>query len=59
MNKLRIEKRAQILHCIVEGNSLRATARLLSTHEYAFSTATTFVSAQIYNDSATVVFLRV
>lgn len=31
MNKLSIEKRAQILHCIVEGNSLRATARLTDT----------------------------
>jgi IS1 family transposase len=31
MNKLSTEKRAQILHCIVEGNSLRATARLTDT----------------------------
>lgn len=31
MNKLSTEKRAQILHCIVEGNSLRATARLTNT----------------------------
>jgi IS1 family transposase len=31
MNRLSIEKRAQILHCIVEGNSLRATARLTDT----------------------------
>ena len=31
MNKLGTEKRAQILHCIVEGNSLRATARLTNT----------------------------
>jgi hypothetical protein len=31
MNKLNTEKRAQILHCIVEGNSLRATARLNDT----------------------------
>jgi len=28
MNKLNVEKRAQVLHRIVEGNSLRATARL-------------------------------
>lgn len=28
MNKLSTDKRIQILHCIVEGNSLRATARL-------------------------------
>src|SRR5271170_3889280 len=31
MNKLSTEKRAQILNCIVEGNSLRATARLTDT----------------------------
>ncbi len=31
MNKLSTEKRAQILHCIVEGNSLRATSRLTDT----------------------------
>jgi IS1 family transposase len=28
MNKLQTEKRAQILNCLVEGNSIRATARL-------------------------------
>src|SRR5438552_2839646 len=28
MNKLQIEKRARILHCLCEGNSIRATARL-------------------------------
>jgi hypothetical protein len=28
MNKLPAEKRTQILHLLVEGNSLRATARL-------------------------------
>lgn len=28
MNKLKTDKRAQILNCLVEGNSLRATARL-------------------------------
>jgi len=28
MNKLDIRKRAQILHCLCEGNSIRATARL-------------------------------
>lgn len=28
MNKLTISKRAQIIHLLVEGNSLRATARL-------------------------------
>lgn len=28
MNKLQSEKREQILHCLVEGNSIRATARL-------------------------------
>lgn len=28
MNKLDIKKRAQILHMLVEGNSLRATARM-------------------------------
>jgi len=31
MNKLSTEKRVQILHCLVEGNSLRATARLTNT----------------------------
>jgi hypothetical protein len=31
MNKLSTEKRAQILHGIVEANSLRATARLTDT----------------------------
>jgi IS1 family transposase len=29
MNKLSTEKRVQILHCLVEGNSIRATARLV------------------------------
>ncbi len=28
MNKLSTEKRAQIIHCLVEGNSIRATSRL-------------------------------
>ncbi len=28
MNKLQTDKRAQILHCLCEGNSMRATARL-------------------------------
>lgn len=31
MNKLSTEKRMQILHCLVEGNSIRATARLTDT----------------------------
>jgi IS1 family transposase len=31
MNKLSTEKRAQILHCLVEGNSINATARLTGT----------------------------
>jgi hypothetical protein len=31
MNKLSTEKRTQILHCMVKGNSLRATARLTDT----------------------------
>ena len=30
MNKLSTEKRAQILHCLVEGNSIRATSRLMN-----------------------------
>ncbi len=29
MNKLKTDKRAQILHCLCEGNSMRATARLV------------------------------
>jgi hypothetical protein len=28
MNKLSIEKRAQVLRCLVEGNSIRAASRL-------------------------------
>ena len=28
MNKLSIEKRAQIINCLVEGNSLRSTSRM-------------------------------
>jgi len=35
MNKLSIEKRAQIIGCLVEGNSLRATARIC---DVAFNT---------------------
>jgi IS1 family transposase len=31
MNKLSTEKRVQILRCLVEGNSIRATARLVDT----------------------------
>jgi hypothetical protein len=31
MNKLNTEKRVQILHCLVEGNSIRATSRLTDT----------------------------
>jgi hypothetical protein len=31
MNKLNTERRARILHCIVEGNTLRPTARLTDT----------------------------
>jgi IS1 family transposase len=31
MNKLSIQKRAQIIGCLVEGNSLRATARMTDT----------------------------
>ena len=29
MNQLKVDKRAQIIRCLVEGNSLRATARLV------------------------------
>ena len=35
MNQLSIEKRAQIISCLVEGNSLRATARIC---DVAFNT---------------------
>src|SRR5882672_5749011 len=31
MNKLGAEKRVQILRCLVEGNSIRATARMTDT----------------------------
>lgn len=31
MNRLSIEKRTQIIHCLVEGNSIRATARITDT----------------------------
>ncbi len=31
MNQLSIEKRAKIIHCLVEGNSIRSTARLTDT----------------------------
>jgi IS1 family transposase len=40
MNKLSKEKRAQILGCLVEGNSLRATARMC---DVAFNTVLKFV----------------
>ena len=44
MNKLPAEKRAQILHLLVEGNSLRATARLA---DVSFNT-----TAKLFVDSA-------
>jgi len=31
MNRLSIEDRAKILSCLVEGNSIRATARMTNT----------------------------
>ncbi|MGD0815962.1 MAG: IS1 family transposase [Verrucomicrobiota bacterium] len=31
MNQLSIEKRAKIIHCLVEGNSIRSTARITDT----------------------------
>jgi IS1 family transposase len=40
MNKLSIEKRTQILSCLVEGNSLRATARMC---DVAFNTVLKFI----------------
>jgi len=40
MNKLSKEKRAQILGCLVEGNSIRATARMC---DVAFNTVLKFV----------------
>lgn len=40
MNKLSREKRAQILGCLVEGNSIRATARMC---DVAFNTVLKFV----------------
>jgi len=40
MNKLSTEKRTQILNCLVEGNSLRATARMC---DVAFNTVLKFI----------------
>lgn len=40
MNKLSTEKRAQIIGCLVEGNSLRATARMC---DVAFNTVLKFI----------------
>lgn len=40
MNKLSKEKRAQIIGCLVEGNSLRATARMC---DVAFNTVLKFI----------------
>jgi len=40
MNKLSAEKRAQILGCLVEGNSIRATARIC---DVAFNPVLKFV----------------
>ena len=52
MNKLSTEKRVQLLSCLVEGNSIRATARMTGV---AFNTALRFVSeagraCSIYQD---------
>jgi len=52
MNKLSTEKRVQILSCLVEGNSIRATARMTGV---AFNTVLKFVSeagraCSIYQD---------
>src|SRR5450759_3968297 len=44
MNKLPAEKRAQIIHLLVEGNSLRATARLA---DVSFNT-----TAKLFVDTA-------
>lgn len=40
MNKLSNEKRAKIIGCIVEGNSIRATARIC---DVAFNTVLKFI----------------
>lgn len=40
MNKLNTEKRAQMVSCLVEGNSIRATARMC---DVAFNTVLKFV----------------
>ena len=32
MNRTSLERRTQIIHCLVEGNSIRATERLTGTH---------------------------
>jgi len=40
MNKLSTAKRVQILKCLVEGNSLRATARMC---DVAFNTVLKFI----------------
>ncbi len=41
MNKLSLKKRAQILSCLIEGNSLRATSRMT---DVAFNTVLKFIS---------------
>lgn len=40
MNKLSIKKRAQILSCLIEGNSLRDTSRM---SDVAFNTVLKFI----------------
>lgn len=32
MNRLSLERRSQIINCLVEGNSIRSTERLTNTH---------------------------
>ena len=32
MNRVPLARRTQIIHCLVEGNSIRSTERLTSTH---------------------------
>ena len=32
MNRLNLQRRTQIINCLVEGNSIRSTERLTDTH---------------------------
>lgn len=32
MNRLSLDRRAQVINCLVEGNSIRSTERMTDTH---------------------------